>query len=454
MVGFVRGRSLAFRLWLTLSLAFLAMAAIALPILILVLVRSDIEHERQEVETRHHTLEVMETMTVRIIAATGRFEFAPEDYDLMRDLGITDYDFIDDFGNPFLHVDASAGTFVAGENFGLVVAGLNTSETSKPLPGFAPVRVEDVESVKAAGRVMKDFRLEVEAGATTTRPTSLSPWDALGGGDFTRQVWSPYSADAIQRVNIAYPDLTGPARQVALNVVLTGTAVYAAFSAVLFLLIRLMVYGPLRRYSGFALRIAEGENVRMPMHQRDEMGDLARALNSMADVLENKATIDPLTHLYNMRHLGDHLDSLVAEAQRGGQPLSVVVGDLDRFKQVNDIHGHLCGDEVLQAVGEAMLKWGGSHYTCWRQGGDEFVLALPGKTALEAAAEAERLERMIDSIVVETDDGPVFPSISTGVASLSADGETAGSLIGVADRRMYEAKALKYGVRDSLALSA
>jgi diguanylate cyclase (GGDEF)-like protein len=162
----------------------------------------------------------------------------------------------------------------------------------------------------------------------------------------------------------------------------------------------------------------------------------------MADVLENKATIDALTGLNNLRHMSDHLEQLINQAVRDGQPLSLVVADLDHFKPINDTYGHAAGDRVLQAIGAAMLRWSRDEFICWRLGGDEFAIALPNNGSEPAAHHAESLRRLINSLSVRVQDGVVQPRVSVGVASCPQDGDSVGTLLGMADRRMYEAKRL------------
>ena len=286
-------------------------------------------------------------------------------------------------------------------------------------------------------------------------PSAISVLSVLRGGRFGEEVWLPSSSGpAAERYYIDHPDLTGAARQQVLSAVAGLAVLFVVTSAGSWLLLRRLVYWPLHRYSVYALQIAAGQPVRMPVNSNDEMGDLARAVNGMADALESRATIDALTGLYNLRHLSGHLDKLIESALLAGHELAVVVADLDRFKPINDTYGHMAGDLVLQAVGAAMRKWAGETNVCWRLGGDEFAFALPGKTYFEAVREASVLEQVISSLRVRVSDGEVSPAISLGVASLGDDGDTGGALTGVADRRMYEAKARKQAARPSVADAA
>jgi diguanylate cyclase (GGDEF)-like protein len=97
---------------------------------------------------------------------------------------------------------------------------------------------------------------------------------------------------------------------------------------------------------------------------------------------------------------------------------------------------------VLRAVGQAIRVWAGSLQTCWRLGGDEFVIALPNTDRDEALNQAALLGRAISSILVPIEDTQVRPSISVGIAICPEDGASAGTLLGIADRHMYAAKAI------------
>ncbi|HEX5368856.1 MAG TPA: GGDEF domain-containing protein, partial [Dehalococcoidia bacterium] len=163
----------------------------------------------------------------------------------------------------------------------------------------------------------------------------------------------------------------------------------------------------------------------------------------MADALGYQATVDPLTGLYNLRHLTSRLENLMDEAKLNRGPLALIVCDLDNLKPINDTYGHQAGDLLLQAISREMQNWALAGYICWRTGGDEFAAALPGANAETAVAEAMRLGNAIDSLAITLPDAIVRTSVSVGLALYPGDGDNVGSLLGTADRRMYEAKADK-----------
>lgn len=165
--------------------------------------------------------------------------------------------------------------------------------------------------------------------------------------------------------------------------------------------------------------------------------------------LDELSVSDPVTGLRNARYFRGRLREAQALAQRSGQPLSIVVMDLDRFKRVNDRYGHPVGDEVLVAVSAAMtgvIRAGDTaaalRGTAARMGGEEFALLLPDTDAFEARAIAERVRRAVRGAVVHTAEGEeVRITISCGVASgRPVDEAAAQALYAAADQAMYAAK--------------
>jgi diguanylate cyclase (GGDEF)-like protein len=128
---------------------------------------------------------------------------------------------------------------------------------------------------------------------------------------------------------------------------------------------------------------------------------------------------------------------LRAEAQQS--PLTVMVCDLDRFKEVNDRFGHNAGNKVLQAFAKGLTEINRHHDVTARFGGDEFVLVLPGMTADAIGDKILALSAMA-SEVGRAVCGENIISASVGVASCPGDGVTADELLAEADRRMYANK--------------
>ncbi len=153
--------------------------------------------------------------------------------------------------------------------------------------------------------------------------------------------------------------------------------------------------------------------------------------------LSRLALLDPLTGLANHRALYQTLRRELAQASRYSFPLSVVLLDLDGFKQVNDLFGHPYGDEVLRQVARMATEACRGMDLPARLGGEEFVLVLPHAPKLAALQVAERLRRRIEEISLEEG---LRLSASFGVAVFPDDGNTPDALVRAADEAMYRAK--------------
>ena len=155
--------------------------------------------------------------------------------------------------------------------------------------------------------------------------------------------------------------------------------------------------------------------------------------------LELNAVTDPLTGLYNRRLFGESFEKELNRARRYTQPLSLVILDLHRFKEVNDKHGHPRGDEVLRATASTLKKALRTSDSAFRIGGDEFALLLPQTDSPQALALSRRIEtvfaEMIRPLQLE-----VAVSMDHGVAIFPQDAEQADQLIRIADERLYRQK--------------
>ncbi|MCI3924467.1 GGDEF domain-containing protein, partial [Paenibacillus sp. TRM 82003] len=170
---------------------------------------------------------------------------------------------------------------------------------------------------------------------------------------------------------------------------------------------------------------------------------------ALQERLAEDAVRDSLTGLHNRRHLVQVLERALARARGSGDPLSVVLIDIDHFKAVNDTHGHRAGDEVLRAVADELRAGCRADDTVARYGGEEFVLVLPSTSREQALERTEELRRRRAAGAVRLT-GPVphprqAPAIavtfSAGVATHAGDGTDADGLLAAADRALYAAKA-------------
>jgi diguanylate cyclase (GGDEF)-like protein len=156
------------------------------------------------------------------------------------------------------------------------------------------------------------------------------------------------------------------------------------------------------------------------------------------------AVTDSLTRLHNRRHFSQALALEVRRSHRYSLQLSLLMLDLDAFKRLNDRHGHLFGDLVLQRVGQELRRAVRDADSPCRYGGEEFAVILPETDRLGGLAVAERIRERIHRSFVERSVGGkrVEVTLSGGIASYPADGEEAQALIERADQALYLAKRL------------
>lgn len=163
---------------------------------------------------------------------------------------------------------------------------------------------------------------------------------------------------------------------------------------------------------------------------------------SLEQQLQHQADHDALTGLFNRRFFHAAVAHHMALARRYRREGALLLIDLDRFKQVNDLEGHQAGDELLVALGAALRDALRDSDTAARIGGDEFAALLPVGGAQEAAAVAERVLAAVRAVgrAAPARHGSVPVTCSIGVATVSADVATAEDLMAVADAAMYRAK--------------
>lgn len=155
--------------------------------------------------------------------------------------------------------------------------------------------------------------------------------------------------------------------------------------------------------------------------------------------LQLSAVTDPLTGLYNRRLFGESFEKEMNRARRYGLPLTVVMLDLQKFKEVNDKCGHPRGDEVLRAVAATLQKALRTSDSAFRIGGDEFALLLPQTDTAQALALSKRVETVFAETLNPLQLG-VSVTMDHGVGTYPQDGEQADQLIRVADERLYRLK--------------
>ena len=173
-----------------------------------------------------------------------------------------------------------------------------------------------------------------------------------------------------------------------------------------------------------------------------EQISMAIANVRMRDQLQDQSVRDPLTGLFNRRHMTDSIRKHISVSQGTGMPLSVIAIDVDHFKKFNDNHGHDAGDMVLRAVGSVLEQACDGDLVACRPGGEEFTLILPGLSHEDVITKAELLRQGIEDVVVRYGDKSLPRiTISVGVAHYPAHGAMPQDLLRAADDALYEAKA-------------
>jgi diguanylate cyclase (GGDEF)-like protein len=176
----------------------------------------------------------------------------------------------------------------------------------------------------------------------------------------------------------------------------------------------------------------------MPLALTVAVAILSTALMQSDVIHRSEAVIDPLTGMLNRNSLKDRTYELAHQSERTGQPVGLIVSDLDHFKQVNDSYGHATGDAVLQDVAYLLRKQLRAFDLAYRIGGEEFLVLLPGANLEQTAAMAERLRRGVQA---DTVGGGLRVTMSFGVsASSEHQAFDYKSVCAEADAALYEAK--------------
>ena len=226
------------------------------------------------------------------------------------------------------------------------------------------------------------------------------------------------------------------------GLVLLGLLVAAGLAAY----VGLLIVRPIRRLSSAAAKVAAGDpSVELPTGGGVEVGHLTQVFKHLVTrareregqgELERLSVTDGLTGLYNRRHLMGTLANEVQRSRRLRRAFSVLLADVDHFKQYNDTHGHLGGDAVLVKIAEILRQTTRGVDSVARYGGEEFLVMLIEAPIATAAAVGERLRARVAA--EEFGGGRV--TVSVGAAEYPTHGETPEELIGSADAAMYQAK--------------
>jgi len=192
---------------------------------------------------------------------------------------------------------------------------------------------------------------------------------------------------------------------------------------------------------GYLTKPYDAEELRARLHVGGRILDLHDRLVAAREELRFRATHDELTGLRNRSTVLRALQRECARQSREGGSLSVILMDLDHFKQVNDTYGHLCGDAVMKETAQRISSCVRPYDTVGRYGGEEFLIVVPSSDALGAMAMAERIRLAIESAPMKTDEATVAMTASFGlIASSGHNPLSPQMLVRLADEAMYRAK--------------
>ncbi len=329
-----------------------------------------------------------------------------------------------------------------GQEIGRVYAGLFLDQN------------QAAELSQTSGRVQFEVRVgnKVAAAAPSLRgPLSLPPPQetafAVSGkrrAMFTKLVSIPGVTEADSFVVVRPVEQNVGSLQEAILLVLAGSVVIATILG--YGLARLIAE-PIRRLADQASAALPAARKRGKSRPADEVTDLATTFSAMTEHLheaERLSMTDALTGAGNRRFLEMTLGREVERARRYGRGLAVLMADVDRFKNVNDLLGHDGGDQVLVDLCRRMeTSIRADVDTLVRYGGEEFVVVLPESNEEGAVAAAERMREVVGSTAFGAAEAEALNvTISVGVACYPRDGQTAEDLVRAADLSMYRAKRL------------
>ncbi|MHB1225091.1 MAG: GGDEF domain-containing protein [Gemmatimonadaceae bacterium] len=174
---------------------------------------------------------------------------------------------------------------------------------------------------------------------------------------------------------------------------------------------------------------------------QQDLAQRERQLADMNDRLRQMSQTDALTALDNRRYIEERLVEMFGHATRFNEPLACMMCDLDRFKSVNDTHGHQAGDAVLRQLADILRHEAREIDRIGRYGGEEFIFLLPGTSAAAAMIFAERVRAAVDAHEFVFPGGSVRRSMSCGVAAWPHPGvDSSDALVKAADDALYVAK--------------
>ncbi|WP_161554206.1 diguanylate cyclase [Stenotrophobium rhamnosiphilum] len=193
---------------------------------------------------------------------------------------------------------------------------------------------------------------------------------------------------------------------------------------------------------GTGMDLTEIQNARARLHGANvELERRVKEIHALQALLQEQAIRDPLSGLYNRRYLDETLDRELSKAQREGYPISIVMGDIDHFKNLNDTYGHQAGDAVIRLLSGLLRDHARASDILCRFGGEEFLLVMPGIGMDDAYVRVDQWRALFAQQRLSFGVFELSATVSFGISAYPVHGKTAERLIAVADEALYLAKA-------------
>ncbi|KAA3643088.1 MAG: GGDEF domain-containing protein [Chloroflexi bacterium] len=167
---------------------------------------------------------------------------------------------------------------------------------------------------------------------------------------------------------------------------------------------------------------------------------LVDRLNKQDRLLRTYAQEDALTGLFNRRYFTELAEKEIVRAKRYSLPVSMIMLDIDGFKNINDQHGHLVGDDVLRSIGKKLRETFRASDIVGRFGGDEFIILLPHTDEQQALESAQRIQDSLGEYAANGNSVDIHYETSLGVSTLQDAKQNFDELVRIADHNMYTAK--------------